>query len=246
MQTSTVSFSPTSQEIGQIEQWLTDERNETGEGFLCNWRVIKSAFDENEIATILIDGEPVGFITWQIFSKRCAEIVIAEVKPSHRNRGLGKSLVNSLFEFFRKKNIVVVSLECSPESSEPIWRKLGFVDFPDTPEKYNLNPYGNKNLYRVLIPSLQTSQAGVGETIELWNDEPYIALSSSPNYIWNLEFKQGGRELVKPIVHPSHYDWRMRWSDNGKVIKDSKVKHFGSEIDFRRFIIISELPQISE
>ena len=238
-----VSFSPTDKQVGEIEKWLIAERKKTGDGFYCNWDIIKSSFDKNELATISLKTKTVGFATWRLTTDKTARIEIAEVKPTHRKKGIGKKLTTELLNFLQDKNIFVVDLQCSPETSEPVWKRLGFVEFPDPPENYNFNYDGNKKLFSILTEHLQTSSVQhTDETIELWNDEPYTTDENTPpTYIWNLEFKNGTRKLSKPIIHPGHYEWRIRWRINGNTIEDDKVKRFGKEIDFGTFIIIDEL-----
>lgn len=238
-----VTFSPTDKQVGEIKKWLIAERQKTGEGFYCNWSNIKSSFDKNELATISLNNKTIGFATWRLTTDKTARIEIAEVKPTHRKKGIGKKLTTELLNFLKEKNVYVVDLQCSPETSEPVWKRLGFVEFPDPPVNYNFNSYNNKKLYTILTEHLETSAVQyTDETIELWNDEPYTTDENTPpTYIWNLEFIDGTRKLSKPIIHPAHYEWRLRWRINGKTIKDDKVKRFKTEIDFGTFIIIDEL-----
>jgi hypothetical protein len=50
--------------------------------------------------------------------------------PSERGKGYLKILFSEIISFFFNKNIIALSLECAPPSSEIVWRKLGFKDFP--------------------------------------------------------------------------------------------------------------------
>jgi predicted GNAT family acetyltransferase len=238
-----VNFSPTEKQVAEIEKWLNAEIQKTGDGFYCEWKIIKSSFDKNELATISLNNKPIGFATWQLTTKKTARIEITEVKPSHRKKGIGKKLITQLLNFLKDKGVYVVDLQCSPDTSEPIWKRLGFVEFPDPPENYNFNSVDNKKRYSILTEHLQTSSVqSADETIELWNDEPYTTDENTPpTYIWNLEFIDGTRKLSKPIVHPAHCDWRLRWRINYKTIKDDKVKRFKTEIEFGTFIIIDDL-----
>ncbi|CAM4300693.1 GNAT family N-acetyltransferase [Cytophagaceae bacterium 50C-KIRBA] len=238
-----VTFSPTDKQVGEIEKWLIAERQKTGDGFYCNWNIIKSSFDKNELATISLKNKTIGFATWRLTTDKTARIEITEVKPTHRKKGIGKKLTTHLLNFLKDKGVCVVDLQCSPDTSEPVWKRLGFVEFPDPPENYNFNFDDNKKLYSILTEHLHTSSVQrADETIELWNDEPYTTDENTPpTYIWNLEFIDGTRKLLKPIIHPAHYEWRLRWRINGKTIKDDKIKRFKTEIDFGTFIIIDEL-----
>jgi len=237
-----VTFSPTIKQVGEIEKWLIAERKKSGDGFYCNWDTIKSSHSRNELVTISLNNKTIGFATWQLTTERTARIEIMEVKPTHRHKGIGKKLTTKLLNYLTDKNICVVDLQCSPETSEPVWKKLGFIEFPDPPENYNFNSDDSKQLYIILTENLQTSSVQhTDETIELWNDEPYRTNNTLPTYTWNLEFVPGTRKLAKPIIYPGHYEWRLRWKINGKTIKDDKVKRFVTEIDFGTFIIIDEL-----
>jgi len=238
-----VTFSPTDKQVSEIEKWLIAERQKTGEGFYCNWNIIKSSFGKNELATILLNNKTIGFATWGLTTNKTARIEIIEIKPTHRKKGIGKKLTTQLLNFLIDKDVCVVDLQCSPETSEPVWKRLGFVEFPDQPENYNFNSDDNKKLYTILKEHLQTSSVqSADETIELWNDEPYKTNENTPpTYIWNLEFIEGTRKLLKPIIHPGHYEWRLRWKINGKIITDDKVKRFKTVIDFGTFIIIDQL-----
>lgn len=238
-----ITFSPTDKQIGEIEKWLIAEKQKTGDGFYCNWNIIKSSFDNNELATISINNKTIGFATWRLTTGRTARIEIAEVKPTHRKKGVGKKLTEQLLKFLKDKGVCIVDLQCSPSVSEPIWKRLGFVEFPDPPKNYKFNSGDNKKLYKILSEHLQTSSVKFAdETIELWNDEPYKADGNTPpTYLWNLEFIEGTRKLLKPIIYPAHYDWRLRWEVKGNTIKDDKIKRFKTEIDFGTFIIIDEL-----
>lgn len=238
-----VTFSPTDKQLSEIEKWLFAERQKTGDGFYCNWNIIKSSYDKNELATISLNNKTIGFATWRLTSDKTARIEIAEVKPIHRKKGIGKILTNHLLNFLTDKGVYVVDLQCSPYTSEPVWKRLGFVEFPDPPENYNFNSGENKKLYKILTDNLETSSVhNSADTIEVWNNEPYRTNDNTPpTYHWNVEFIAGTRKLSKPIIHPAHYEWRLRWRINGKTIKDDKIKRFKTEIDFGTFIIIDEL-----
>lgn len=238
-----VTFSPTIEQLGEIETWLIAEQNKTGEGFYCNWNIIKSSYEKHELVTISNKAKTIGFATWWITSGKTAKIEIAEVKLSQRKKGVGKVLIAELLNYLKNKGIYVVDLQCVPESSEPVWKKLGFIEFPDPPENCNFNVCENKKLYKILIESLDPNSSRFSnESIELWNDEPYATIENTlPTYFWNIEFVEGTRRLLKPIIHPGHYDWRLRWRNNGKSIIDRKVKYFLGEIYFEKFIIIDDL-----
>lgn len=238
-----VSLSPTNKQVKEIEQWLRSEKEKTGGGFYCNWNIIKSSFDNNELVTISLNNRTIGFATWRRTTGKTARIEIAKVKHTHREKGIGKKLTGFVLDFLKDSGVCVVDLQCSPSDSEPFWKRLGFVEFPDPPENYNLNSDDNKELYLILTEHLQTSLTQLAdETIELWNYQRYKKDDNTPpTYIWNVKLIERTRRLLRPIIHPAHYDWRLRWRIDGKIIYDGKVKRFKPGIDFRKYIIIDEL-----
>lgn len=238
-----INFSPADHHISEIKKWLIDEERKTRKGFYCNWEIIKSSYVKGQLITISHRNRTIGFATFYSNTEKTIKIEIAEIKPSYRKKGAGKKLTAELLKHFKDKGVVVAYLQCAPETSEPIWKKLGFIEYPDPPENYNFNASGNKQLFQILTPHINPNNLGESnERIELWNDEPYRTGDTEPTYVWHLEFIPNTRKLKTPIIHPAHYEWRIRWTSNGKVIKDNKIKYFGKEIDYETFIVIDELP----
>lgn len=239
-----INFSPTDKEISEIEKWLIDEDNKSGEGFYCNWNIITSSHRDKRLVSISHRNKAIGFATFYHSSDKTVKIEIAEVKPTYRKKGVGKKLVDELLKDFKEKGFLLVHLQCSPETSEPIWKRLDFIDFPDPPENYNFSISADKQLFRILTDYLEPNNlVETGDKIELWNDEPYMTRNILPKYTWNIDFIKDTRKLRKPIIHPGHYEWRIRWTSNGQIVVDDKVKYFGIDIGFGTFIIIDELPK---
>ena len=238
-----VTFSPTKEQLDEIEKWLIDENKIANSGFYCNWKIIISSFNVNELATISLNNETIGFVIWSIISDKTARIEIAEVKPSFRNSGFGKKLIDQLIVYLKENNIYVIDLLCAPADSEFFWKSYGFVEFPDPPENYKFRTDDDKKLYKILSDHLQpNTDRQNDEIIQLWNDEPYRTKEMpTPSYSWNIEFIEGTKRLIKPIIQPANNDWRILWSIKGKTIIDGKVKRFTKEIVFGTFIIIDEL-----
>lgn len=238
-----VTFSPADREVGETEKWLIAERQKTGDGFYPNGDFIKNSFAHNELATISIKDNAIGFATWRLTTDKTARIGIAEVKPTHLKKGIGETLTTQLLNFLADKGICVVDLQCSPETSEPVWRRLGFVEFPDTCGKYKFNSDENKKLYKILDKHLETSSVqGACETINLWNDELYkTTYNTSLTYPWNVGFIYRTSKLSGPIFI-LHIMIGGFWRTNGKTIKDDKIKYFKIKIGFENFIILDGLP----
>ena len=237
----TVSFKPTKKQLDLTEKWLLEENN-SGKGFYCNWRVIKSAHSQKRMAIIKQENQPVGFAIWQQ-ERSTATLDILEIKPTHRNQGLCRIFIKELFRHFIERAIYVLDLQCSPAESEAVWRKLGFIDFP--PTFYDVHP-GNRSLYKILQPQTQSTETEeANEVIALWNDEPYLVKGRAPYKILKLTFKDGTRELIDPVIYPCHPDWQISWRINKEEIQTKKAKYFiNGDYLFDRFIIITSLPDV--
>lgn len=231
------NFNPTELHLSQIEKWLIEELNKTGTGFYKNWNIIAKAFDNNKLIAITENGFAIGFLVYKIH-EIIIEIDIAELKPNYRNKGLGRKLVEDTLSEFKKNGMMICELFCSPENSEPIWKSLGFENFPDFPRDNRIR------MFKSLIPTLKNSESNeMSERIELWNMEPHLAQSNNPEWTWNLTFKENSRELTKPIIHPTHYDWQLSWKIGTETKFKNKVKKYYSDrIEFGSFVVIKTLP----
>lgn len=241
MVTTDFVLRPTLAQVDIVEQWLITEKNITGHSFHCNWKIILSAFTDNRMAVITVDKIPVGFVIWYYTTKSTATLDIIAIKPNRRNSGLGKKLIIHLVNYFKSTGIIAVDVECISDESEAFGRKLGFTDFPKNLESIYAGT-GYKQLFKIVAPSLeQENPSTENETIEIWDDEPYRTKECAAKWIWTLKFKRDSRELEFPIVHPSHYDWRIRWKSGNTVIADDKIKRFSQDIAFGKFVVIKEL-----
>jgi hypothetical protein len=76
----------------------------------------------------------------------------------------------------------VAQLFCSPASSEKIWRRIGFANFPDEVIKES-----RKYLYQILV---ETSELYIEEQetelIELWDFEDYQD-AFPPKWRWEVK-----------------------------------------------------------
>ena len=46
------NFNPTKKHLSQIEKWLIDEKNKTGNGFYNHWNIISEVFNRNELVVL--------------------------------------------------------------------------------------------------------------------------------------------------------------------------------------------------
>src|SRR5690606_33574706 len=98
--------------------------------------------------------------------------------------------------------------------------------------------------FKALVPSLKISESSkMSERIELWNMEPHLAERNDPEWTWNITFKENSRELIKPIIHPAHYDWQLSWKTETETKFVAKVKGYNSDrIEFGSFIVNKIIP----
>lgn len=241
-----VSFRPKQEEFAEVENWLRLEEHETEDGFYCNLHLLRNSFTKGEMVVATLKEKAVGFLTWHQNSEFGAYINIAEIRPDLRGHGLGRKLVSAGFRHFRKIGLIVVDLECAPANSEGFWRKMGFLEFPKSSHGWRFQIGGHKRLYRTLVDTLEptNSTSPADEVFELWNDEAHLMRNAEPSWIWKLEFRNGTRELVKPIVHAAAPEWRARWRKGDEVFKDGPVKRLLPwENITGSFVMVTEMPR---
>jgi GNAT superfamily N-acetyltransferase len=238
-----VIFRPSRTNLEQIKDWLIAERSKTGEGFYCNWNFIESSYKQEKLCCIVINTEAVGFAVWDE-SDLAARLDIVEIRPDLRGKGFGRILVEKCFNHFRNLGLLVVDLECQPPTSEPVWRCLGFRDFPQGLGKLSSSHNNSINLYRPLIEPLEpNNQRTTIEVLELWDREPWKARDLEPTWTWEILRQKGTQKLVEPIIHPCDKNWRLRWRKGNKVLIDEKVKRFSKDSSsWGEYVIVTELP----
>lgn len=232
-------ISPTELDLGFIKQWLTEEREETGGGFYCNWGNIKKGVKSKELICINYNNIPIGFLVWRR-REIYAEIDLFEIKPNFRKKGIGEIFFNQIAEYFKQSEILVLKLFCKPRNSEGFWEKMGFIQFPNS-----VYPKIQLVYYKCLVESSNSLELTESNNkLELWDIEPYLAKNTKPKWFWELNFEEGTNNLILPIIHPCKKDWSLRWTKNGIVVREGKVKYFEkneSDILYSPFICITKL-----
>lgn len=230
-----LNLSPTQSDLIEIEKWLIEEDKTSGDGFYCNWTIIEKAFRNKEFITLNHNDFPIGFLVWSK-GEIYAEIDIMEIKPENRNGGIGKYFFDQIAEYFRNEGFVAIKLFCSPIESEKFWRKMDFIKFPD-------RGYSESELtyYKPLIEVQHTINNNSVNKIELWNVEPYKVKNSEPKWTW--ETHPNLDKLLLPIIQPCNLNWNLRWTRNGEIIREDKVKYFSknNRIEYNPFLYITEL-----
>ena len=232
-----ITDSPTIEHVGEIKRWLEEENNLSKEGFYCNWELIKRAFENKRLIIITENGNAIGFLTFFI-NGFIAEIGIAEIKPDERTKGVGKELVKKSSDYFIENGALVAELFCSPEKSEKIWKKMGFINFPDGVIKDS-----RIYLYKILVPSLDFSEDDSSkEIIELWNEDDHLAVKLAPKWRWEIKREKSSNKLIYPLIHPASDEWPVCFREGTKIKEKRIMKNFNKGInEHGYFLIINEL-----
>ena len=118
-------------DLAEIEVWLIAEREETGEGFYCNWNVIQGGLEHDKTFVMLRDGEAVAVLVDGTVGPD-----ILSVRPDLRGHGLGGQFAQWLFERALSRGYSVLEIECAPQTSVPFWRKHGFLPMAAGPDGF--------------------------------------------------------------------------------------------------------------
>ena len=231
-----IDFSPSKIDLKKIEDWLIQERKIYDDGFYCNWNIIKNSFERNGLISLKLNETPIGFVVWRQYDF-FIEIDIMEIHYDYRRKGLGRIFFETISEAYKAKGVLAIELFCEPRVSEHFWRKMGFIQFP-------IRGYSESDLtfYKPLIEVCETTETpNELNKIELWDVEPYQSKKKTPRWCWDVKTQEG--KLVNPIIQACNMNWNIRWTKNGKIEKESKVKYFSEDnpIDFSPFIYIQKL-----
>lgn len=233
-----ININPSVPDLKIIENWLIDEKEKYDDGFYCNWNIIEKSFQNDQVISFEENKNIIGFLVWNqggIYT----EIDIMEIHPDYRKKGLGKIFYNKVESIFKEKGSLAMELFCEPRKSEKFWRKMGFIKFP-------ARGYSESDLtfYKPIIDvSITTEKPNDLNKLELWDVELYQSNDKKSRWTWNIESKNG--KLLKPIIQPCNVNWNVRWTKNGKIIKEAKVKYFSSTnpIEFSPFMYVSKLEE---
>ena len=234
-----IEIAPTLQDIKEILGWLKKERDHDilEHGFFNNKDIILDSFRLGNAIVFKHENKSIGLIVWNESDDILVNIDIFVIHPSYRGKGFGALFYHDVCNHFVEKGFKAVKLFCEPKTSEKFWIKMGLLKLHDCGyTEHELTYYG------VLIDVASTIQINNAEKIELWDVEPYEAIETEPRWTWYIE-NDGGR-LLYPILHPCNCNWNLRWSRNGDVLKESKIKYFTNkelELFKSKFLYIEKL-----
>lgn len=227
-----ILFEPQSKYVEQISDWLKKDSLTGFSNFYDNF--IRFNLDNNNFICLVDDNDnAIGFIKYY-YEDVCGKIEVAVVESSQVRKGLGKLMVETLIDYLKQKGVVAISLDCSPESSKEIWKKLGFKEFKEIEKhKYlNYNNYGRPWMYRILIQVEEpTDKKDLKSSLELWSMEDYLIKDNPPTYVWDLE------NQTKPIIYPVDCNWVIRKNDN-EIGSKEKLKYFNRGMNCINYFMI--------
>ncbi|HZL11921.1 MAG TPA: GNAT family N-acetyltransferase [Prolixibacteraceae bacterium] len=231
-----VLSNPTLQHLEEIKKWLQTEDHSSNEGFFCQMDTIENSFRKNRLIVITKDDVAIGFLSYY-YSDNIVNIEIAEVKPSERKKGIGKLLLQRSFDRFIKDEVLVAQLFCAPASSEKIWKRMGFNNFPNEIIKES-----RIYLYHILVETAEFyTQENETELIELWDFEDYKN-ERPPKWRWEVKRKEKSNNLIKPIIHPCSDEWSVAHKIGSKIKEKRIMKSFDKKKhDGGYFLIVTEL-----
>lgn len=224
-----IEMAPTLQDIKEILVWLKEERDRDarGHGFYNNKNIIMDSFRLGNAIVFKHENKSIGLIVWNESDDILVNIDIFVIHPSYRGKGFGELFYHDVCNYFVEKGFKAVKLFCEPKTSEKFWVKMGLLKLHDCGyTEHELTYYG------VLIDVASTIYLDNAEKIELWDVEPYEAMEAEPRWTWYIENAEG--KLLYPILHPCNCNWNLRWSRNGEVLKEGKIKYFTNK-DFELF-----------
>lgn len=232
-----INLSPSVKDLKIIENWLIQEDKKYNSGFYCNWNIIEKSFKSDKLISLELNKNVIGFV---IYSNGdiYIEIDILEVHHDYRRNGFGKVFFEKIEDVFKKQQVFAIKLFCEPRESEHFWRKMGFIKFPH-------RGYSESDLtfYKPIIEVKSSTEIPNSlNKLELWDVEPYQATNMSPRWSWDIELEND--KLMKPIIQPCNINWNLRWTKNGKIVKEDKVKYFSNSdnpIEFSPFMYVEQL-----
>ncbi len=233
-----ICTTPSENQLIEIKNWLFEEYQKENEGFYINWNIILNYFESNQLIILLKDSDVIGFSTYRFYDDIVVNIDIIEIHPDHRKCGYGNYMMKEVFNFCKIQGAKVASLFCAPKESYKFWENFGFSDFPETGYTQT-----ELSMYMNLVEVRETLKDNYLDKtiIELWDCEPHQSKDVKAKWTWSINTSHN--KIEPPILITCDRNWNIRFSIDGEIIKESKVKYFSkmNPIDLDKFMFINEL-----
>ena len=215
-----IIYSVTEQHLEEIEEWLSDELNESVSSIYNHWDFISVKQKTNQMMCLKVDGLIMGFITWiSDFNYPLQSIEYLVICDKYQGKGFGRILANCCFNLFIEKGIKVVKLQSATGESDLFWKKMGFKRYP---KDFDSNKYHYKF---IVDPQKSISPNKADEIIEIW-DTYSSDVNILPSYTFEIVYEPNSNILKTPIIMLCDDTWRIRWRRKEKILKDCKIKWF--------------------
>lgn len=150
-----------SDQLAEVLDWLKIAfQDNDGEGFWGNRRLIKHWHADGLMRVLLVEDKAVGFWAGHFDTNS-----VMEIHRDFRKHGYGRLLAEDWMKGAEAAGICVLKIECSPRSSIPFWKKLGFLP---------LNAFDEfeDDYFRVFERDLQPPKEGSAVKVILeWHNE---------------------------------------------------------------------------
>ena len=118
----------TLEDVQKVHAWLKQEHEAGIEGcFLSKFSLIEKGQTTGSLTVVVRDSDslPVAFCLGE------NNLELLAVKADCRKQGLGRYLAEHFVKDAHSRNIIGLHGECSPRSSKPFWRAIGFHSVSD-------------------------------------------------------------------------------------------------------------------
>jgi len=134
-----------------IADWLREERSQGIHGnFYCNLNSVENSHARGDLL-VYVDGPTGSPVAFQLGGLIYPGIL--EVRHDMRGHGIGRKLVEHCVERARARNECILKIECTPPTSIPFWKKMGFK---------LLDPKSDRNLaYRIVEKRHELPTGGI-------------------------------------------------------------------------------------
>jgi ribosomal protein S18 acetylase RimI-like enzyme len=115
----------TPEDLSGIELFLRQEYAKTGRGFWHNWKCITDGQQVGDVYVVVQRGTE-KVLSFCLCSLGRGDMSIIEVRPGYRRKGLGRYMTRWALDQLKDRGHIGVEIECAPEASLRVWRKMGF------------------------------------------------------------------------------------------------------------------------
>ncbi len=227
--------SATKNDLAKIHDWLKEEHTQNyGDSFLNNFNLINDGQASGSLLAMAqkTNGFPVAFSLGE------TNIDIFAVHHCMRRKGVGRYLAQYVIDRALSNGLIGLYHECSPSTSIPFWREMGFQSVRA--------PYlsANPNWVALALPrenELEFPDREIAISLSDFEDFNDDSLST---FLTKGKFKDGSLHLARDFsVYSPHYDSRLKISIDGIEVCRDKAKYLGNQgVEFTRpWIRIREL-----